>query len=118
MPLRGCLIQMFSKNFPVNIDPVVGKEGRKDFTSGYFHMTPTVAALTMLSKFQNNVKNAENQVITFCHEQIGAVKIPFNAFKPIVTASASYLMPNDELVIQAGVGAFNTTASPKWMKMV
>ena len=103
----------FSKNFPVNIDPVIGKEGRKDFTSGYFHMTPTVAALTMLSKFQNNVKNAENQVITFCHEQIGAVKIPFNAFKPIVTASASYLMPNDELVIQAGVGAFNTTASPK-----
>ena len=103
----------FSKNFPVNIDPVIGKEGRKDFTSGYFHMTPTVAALTMLSKFQNNVKNAENQVITFCHEQIGAVKIPFNAFKPIVTASASYLMPNEEIVIQAGVGAFNTTSSPK-----
>jgi gliding motility-associated protein GldM len=103
----------FEKNFPVNTDPVEGKEGKKDFTSGYFHMTPTVAALTMLSKFQNNIKNAENQVVTFCHEQIGAVKIQFNAFKPIVTASASYLMPNDELVIQAGVGAFNTSASPK-----
>ncbi len=103
----------FETNFPVNTSPVEGKEGKKDFTTGYFHMTPTVAALTMLSKFQNNVKNAENQVINYCHEQIGAVKIQFNAFKPIVTASASYLMPNEELVIQAGVGAFNTTASPK-----
>jgi gliding motility-associated protein GldM len=104
----------FANNFPVDLTPIIGKEGNeKDFTSGYFHMTPTVAALTMLSKFQNNIKNAENKVVTFCHNQIGAVKIQFNAFKPIVTASASYLMPNDELVIQAGVGAFNTSASPK-----
>jgi gliding motility-associated protein GldM len=103
----------FEKNFPVNTDAVEGKEGKKDFTSGYFHMTPTVAALTMLSKFQNNVKNAENQVVSFCHEQIGQVKLQFNKFEPIVTASASYLMPNDELMIQAGVGAFNNSASPK-----
>ena len=43
----------------------------------------------------------------------GQVKITFNKFKPIVTASASYLMPNEELTIQAGVGAFNNTASPQ-----
>jgi gliding motility-associated protein GldM len=103
----------FEKIFPVNTDPIEGKEGKKDFTAGYFHMTPTVAALTMLSKFQNNVRNAENQIATFCHEQIGAVKLQFNAFKPIVTASASYLMPNEELVINAGVGAFNTTSKPQ-----
>jgi gliding motility-associated protein GldM len=113
LALDGGIKTKFEVNFPVNTSPVEGKEGKKDFTTGYFHMTPTVAALTMLSKFQNNVKNAENQIINYCHEQIGAVKIQFNAFKPIVTASASYLMPNDELVIQAGVGAFNTTASPK-----
>lgn len=113
LAIDGGIKAKFEANFPVNTDAVEGKEGKKDFTAGYFHMTPTVAALTMLSKFQNNVKNAENQVINYCHEQIGAVKVPFNAFKPIVTASASYLMPNDELVIQAGVGAFNTTASPK-----
>ena len=62
----------FEKTFPVSTEAVEGKEGKKDFTTGYFHMTPTVAALTMLSKFQNNVKNAENQIATFCHEQIGA----------------------------------------------
>jgi gliding motility-associated protein GldM len=40
----------FSANFPVNTDPVPSKEGgTKPFTTGYFHMTPTVAALTMLS---------------------------------------------------------------------
>ena len=103
----------FETNFPVNTDAVEGREGKKDFTTGYFHMTPTVAALTMLSKFQNNIKNAENQVASFCHEQVGAVKIQFNKFEPIVAASATYLMPNDELSIQAGVGAFNSSSSPQ-----
>jgi hypothetical protein len=41
-------------------------------------MTPTVAALTLLSKFQNNVRNAENQVVTYCHNQVGAVKVVYD----------------------------------------
>lgn len=56
----------FENNFPISTEGVDGKEGKKDFTTGYFHMTPTVAALTILSKFQNNVKNVESQVVTFC----------------------------------------------------
>jgi len=75
-------------------------------------MTPTVAALTMLSKFQNNVKNAENQVVTYCHNQIGAVKVIYDKFQPIAAGSSTYLMPGQELVVTAGVGAFNAASKP------
>jgi gliding motility-associated protein GldM len=50
----------FGKTLPVDTDPPVGQDGTvRDFTTSYFHMTPTVAALTLLSKFQNNIKNSE-----------------------------------------------------------
>ena len=44
----------FEKTLAVDLTPMVGQEGKKkDFTTGYFHMTPTIASLTLLSKFQN-----------------------------------------------------------------
>ncbi|MBL0181467.1 MAG: gliding motility protein GldM [Chitinophagaceae bacterium] len=105
--------------FPVNLTVPPSHSGNAqtgnpvtDWTASYFHMTPAIAALTMLSKVQNNVKNAENQVVTYCHNQIGAVKLIFNKFQPIASGSSTYLMPGQEMVVTAGVGAFNDAAKP------
>ena len=104
----------FEKTLPIDTDAPVGQDGvKKDFTTGYFHMTPTVAALTLLSKFQNNIKNAENQVVTFCHEQIGAVKIKFDKTGVLVGQSSNYIMPGQEMEITAGIGAYSSAAQPK-----
>lgn len=104
----------FAQNFPVDLTPVVGRDGKqKDFTTGYFHMTPTVAALTMLSKFQNNIKNAENQVVSFCHSKVGEVKVRYDKFGVLVGQSSNYLMPGQELEITAGIGAYSSAAQPK-----
>jgi gliding motility-associated protein GldM len=72
-------------------------------------MTPTVAALTMLSKFQNNVKNAENQIVTYCHNQVGAVEVHMDQVGVLVGQSSNYLMPGEELTVTAGVGAYSST---------
>ena len=99
----------FEANFPISTEGVQGKEGKKDFTTGYFHMTPTVAALTMLSKFQNNVKNVESQVVTYCASQVGAVEVHMDEVGVLVGQSSNYLMPGEELVVTAGVGAYSST---------
>ncbi len=99
----------FENNFPISTEGVDGKEGKKDFTTGYFHMTPTVAALTILSKFQNNVKNVESQVVTFCASQVGAVEIHMDEVNVLVGQNSNYLMPGQELVVTAGVGAYSST---------
>ncbi len=113
LAIDPAIAKEFESNFPVTTEVPAGQEGKvKDFTATYFHMTPTVAALTILSKFQNNVKNAENQVITYCHNQIGAVKVIYDKFQPIAAGSSTYLMPGEELVVTAGVGAFNSAAKP------
>lgn len=83
-----------------------------DWTLNYFHMTPTIAALTILSKFQSDVKNSESQVIDYLHQQIGEVKVVFNKFEPLIGTNATYLMPNDKLEIKAGIGAYSDAAKP------
>jgi gliding motility-associated protein GldM len=101
----------FESTFPVNTDPVKSQEGgTKEFTLGYFHMTPAIAALTMLSKFQNNVKNAENQVVTYCHNKIGEVAVHMDKVGVLVGQNSNYLMPGQELVVKAGVGAYSSAS--------
>lgn len=104
----------FEKNFPVeNINKIVGQDGKeKTFTEAYFHMTPTVAALTLLSKFQNNVKNSENLITTYCHTQIGQVEVHMDQVGVLVGQSSSYVMPGEKVTITAGVGAYSSAAKP------
>ncbi len=102
----------FESTFPVNVKPPLSQEGtEKDFTQSFFHMTPTIAALTMLSKFQNNVKNAENMVVTYCHNQIGKVERHMDKAGILVGQSSNYLMPGQELIVTAGVGAYSSSSS-------
>ncbi len=104
----------YATTFPVDqIDKIKGQDGtEKDFTNAYFHMTPTVAGLTLLSKFQNNVKNAENQFVTYCHSQIGQVVVHMDQVGVLVGQSSSYVMPGQEITVTAGVGAYSSSSKP------
>ncbi len=109
----------FKARLPINLavpKSETGEADKKDtaenWTIRYFHMTPTVAALTILSKFESDVKNSESQVIDYLHSKIGEVKIRYDKQAAIVSPSATYLMPGDKLTITAGIGAFSSTARP------
>jgi len=112
-------IALLQKSIPIDMNVPKSQSGKeysndhKGWTINYFHMTPTVAALTILSKFQNDVKNAESQMIDYLHNQIGAVKIVYDEFEAIAQANTSYAMPGDNIEITAGVGAFSAAAKPE-----
>ena len=103
----------FATKLPIDVSvppSTTGSENNWEYN--YFHMTPTIAALTILSKFENDIKNAENQIITYCQAQVGAVVFKLNKFEPIANANSTYLMPGQEMIVQAGVGAFNDQSKP------
>lgn len=104
---------------PLNLEVPKSKSGNtatgdkvKDWVYSYFHMTPTIAALTILSKFQNDVKNSENLAATYCITQVGSVKLILDKFEPLVGTSSTYLMPGEEMTVTAGLGAFNSNVKP------
>lgn len=104
----------FGSTLSVDGAPAVGQDGQvKSFTDAYFHMTPTIAGLTLLSKFQNNVKNSENQVVTYCHSKVGEVKVKFDKTGVLVGQSTNYVMPGQEIEITAGIGAYSSAAVPQ-----
>jgi gliding motility-associated protein GldM len=102
-----------AQTLPIDLSiPKSNNEGNKEWDAAYFRMTPTIAAITMLSKFQNDVKNSEAQVVDYCHRQIGAVEVVYDEFQAFAGTNSQYLMPGQELVITAGVGAFSKSARP------
>lgn len=103
----------FSNTLPIDLSmPQVEDKTNNTWTAAYFRMTPAIAAVTILSKFQNDVKNSESQVVEYCHNQIGQVQVVYDQFQAFAGQSSQYLMPGQELQITAGVGAFSAAAKP------
>ena len=102
------------KNLPLDlaIPKTNNKAGKGDWAFHYFHMTPAIAAITILSKLQNDVRNSEAQVVEYCHKEIGEVEIIYDEFQAFAQADTRYLMQGEELVITAGIGAFSKNAQP------
>lgn len=95
-----------------NTIAVEAGDAGKDNVTGSFRMMPTVAAITLLSKYQNNVKNAENQIVSFAHSKIGEVAVRFDKTGVLVGQSSNYVMPGEKVTITAGIGAYSSAAQP------
>jgi len=112
-------VSKLEKSIPIDLTVPESKIGNKfgndaaGWTQSYFHMTPAIAGLTILSKFQNDVKNTEAQLVDHFHSKIGEVKIIYNKFQAIATSNTTYAMPGDPVEITAGVGAFSDAAKPR-----
>lgn len=109
----------FQRSLPINLDVPKSQSGNdlsndaKGWTTNYFHMTPSIAGLTILSKFQNDVKNSESQMVDYFHKKIGEVVVVYDKFQALAMANANYVMPGDDIEITAGVGSFSAAAKPK-----
>lgn len=104
----------FEASLPIDttIFKTNNKANQKDWSASYFYMTPAVAARTILSKFENDVKNSEAMIVDYFYQQVGAVKQVFNTYQPLVGQSSSYAMPGQEITLTAGIGAYNADAKP------
>jgi gliding motility-associated protein GldM len=107
------MAKAFANTISINTEVPTGtSKANNTFERAYFHMVPTVAALTVLSKFQNDVKTTENKLVEWCHNQVGAVKVRFNHYVPFAATDHSYVLPGDKMNITAAIGAFSDQALP------
>jgi len=114
LDIDSLIKQNFNSSLPINTDmPKTKNKSNKTWESAYFHMVPTVAAMTILSKFQNDVKTSENKVISFCHEQVGKVVYRQDAFAALAIANTTNALPGQEIEITAGVGGFSKAITPR-----
>ena len=77
-----------------------------------FHTLPLVAVVAVLSKIQNDVKNAESEAINYLYSQIDAGSFKFNKLVPTVIAKSNYIQRGSEYSAEVFIAATDTTQKP------
>ena len=83
--------------------------GTEPWVTGNFQTLPLVAVITILSKMQVDVRNAETDVLNFLYTQIEAGSFKFNRIIPTVIPNATYIMQGNEYEAKVFVAATDTT---------
>lgn len=83
-----------------------------DWKVGYFYNMPTMAVVTLLSKFQNDVRNSEAQVVNQLFSEADQEQIKFDALKAIAVPKTSYALAGQKVEAQIMLAAYNKAVMP------
>ncbi len=83
--------------------------GTETWINAQFQTLPLVAAITMLSKMQADVRNAEADMLNFLYTQIDASSFRFNKIIPTVIPNSTYIMQGNDYEARVFVAATDTT---------
>lgn len=105
---------LLSKSFPIQT-PVLPKTDENpsgDWTYGTFHNIPVIAAVALLSKYQNDVKNSESIMLEHLMSQIHLEDYKFDALTAIAVPKTSYALEGQEIEATILLAAYNKSVNP------
>jgi gliding motility-associated protein GldM len=103
------ILDILNTDDPKNLE----KTGTEDWVTATFQTLPLVAAITILSKMQVDVRTAETDVLNFLYTQIEAGSYKFTKVIPTVIPNSTYIMQGNEYEAQVFVAATDTTQDPE-----
>jgi gliding motility-associated protein GldM len=78
-----------------------------------FHNVPATAAVTIISKFQNDVIASEGTVIEYLIKKIGATDFKFTDLQAKIIAPTSYVLDGQQYKADIFLAAFNSGTEPE-----
>ncbi len=99
------ILDILNTDDPQNLE----KTGTEKWVTAQFQTLPLVAAITILSKMQVDVRNAETDALNFLFTQIDAGSFKFNKLIPVVNSTSSYVMQGNTYEAKVFVAATDTT---------
>ena len=97
----------------LNTDDPKTKEGTiLRWQDEHFEDVPLVAAVTLLSKLQSDVRNAESDALRYLFGQIEAGSFNFNLVEPVVIPNSNHVVRGTEYKANIFMAAFDTTQEP------
>ena len=85
----------------------------KNWTEFYFESMPAVAAITMLSKLQNDIRYVEGEVLHALMGKIGEKDVSVNRLNAFVKPLAQTVVRGNHFTAQIGLAAIDTTQIPE-----
>ncbi len=99
-------------NFEVEKVNVGAKMSDQTWLERNFFDMPLVAAVTLLSKVQTDVRNTESDVISYLKQEIDAGSLKFTSADAIQIANSNYVFLGDSFKADVFLAAKDTTQNP------
>lgn len=105
----------FKSQIPIDLSDYKPNDDNKtgDWSRGTFNNIPIIGAITLLSKFQNDVKNAEGFIIENLYKNINAESILIDEYKVIAVPNISYALAGDEINATVTLAAYSKAIRPE-----
>lgn len=84
----------------------------ENWPSYNFYGVPTAATLTLLTKMQTDVRNAESDVVKYLYADVDAASFKFNKLEAAVISPSNYVITGDTFRAQVFLAAFDSTQNP------
>lgn len=106
--------EIMSQQLPVRIvEPHRSDNNpQADWKVGYFYNMPTMAVVTLFSKFQNDVRNSEALVVNQLFNEAAQEQVRFDAFQAIAVPKTSYALAGQKVEAQIMLAAYNKAVNP------
>jgi gliding motility-associated protein GldM len=88
-------------------------EEQRSWEVEHFEHLPLAAVITMLSKMQSDIRNAESEIITYLLTQIDAGSFKFNKIDAVVISNSDYIFKGQEYKASVFLAAYDSTKQPE-----
>jgi gliding motility-associated protein GldM len=107
--------QLLEAQIPLIASDPTEKSGSvlKTWAEMNFDMVPTIAAITLLNKYQNDIRNSEGLIVDYLYNQIRAKIVSVDKIVAKVIAPSSYIMSGQEYKADIFVAAYSSTVNPE-----
>jgi|SRR5665647_474529 len=103
-----------SINQSLNTDPPPKKEGSSpSWEESKFEGYPLIAVITLMSKIQSDVRNAESDVIHHLYAQIDASSFKFNKLQAQIVSKSDFVLLGGTYEAKVFLSAVDTTVTPE-----
>lgn len=113
--IKPQLKEQFSNDLPIKVtDPEkTDNNPQADWATGYFYNMPTMAVVTLLSKFQNDIRNSEALIINELANEAGDVQVKFDEIQAIAVPKNSYVLAGQKVEASIMLAAYNKAVNPQ-----
>jgi len=84
-----------------------------NWASYNFYGVPTAATITLLTKIQTDVRNAESDIIKYLFSDVDAASYKFNVLESAVISPSNYIIQGDTFTADVFLAAFDSTKNPQ-----
>ena len=104
-----------AKDLPIKIVDVEKSDNNPqgDWATAYFYNMPTMAVVTLMSKFQNDIRNSEALILNQLAAESGEEVIKFDAFEAIAVPTTSYALEGQKIEAKILLAAYNKSLDPR-----